>query len=226
MSRPAPDDFIDAHTHGSVPSAGIFSVENLMAHENRVPVPADGVAYTAGIHPWYLDEANKAEQLEYIRQIAADQRLIALGEAGFDRLRGPSAELQRSVFGEQVKISEEAGKPLIIHCVRWWEELLSARRRCRPGKPWLVHGFRGKKELGLQLISAGMYLSFWFDFIIRPESAALVKALPSDRIFLETDGAGVDIRDIYGKVAWDLTMSVDELKKIIFDNYMRFFVNE
>ena len=67
--------------------------------------------------------------------------------------------------------------------------------------PWLIHGFRGNIELAQQLISKGMYLSFWFDFVIRPESSELLRSLPKDRIFLETDGADVDIRDIYKKVA-------------------------
>ena len=89
--------------------------------------------------------------------------------------------------------------------------------------PWLVHGFRGNEELADQLISKGMYLSFWFDFVLRPESADLLKSLPTDRIFLETDGADVDIRDIYKKVSDDLDMSVDELKAIIFSNFFNLF---
>ena len=90
--------------------------------------------------------------------------------------------------------------------------------------PWLVHGFRGKKELALQLIKRGMYLSFWFDFVMRPESAELLRFLPKERIFLETDGADVDIREIYKKVSDDLAVSVDELKNIILGNFKYFYV--
>jgi len=47
------------------------------------------------------------------------------------------------------------------------DELLSEHRKLRPSTPWLVHGFRGKKELAMQLISKGMYLFIlWFDFIV------------------------------------------------------------
>jgi len=225
MNLPSQDDFIDIHTHGAVPSPGIFSVETLMAHEERKPEETIGLVFTAGIHPWYLNESNRKEQLEYIRGVAANPCLIAIGEAGFDRLRGPSMDLQRSTFEEQVEIAEEVHKSLIIHCVRWWDELLLAHKKFKPHKPWLVHGFRGKKELGLQLISSGMYISFWFDFIVRPEASELVRALPADRIFLETDGADVDIRDIYRKVAVDLSITVADLKKILFDNYYRLFID-
>jgi TatD DNase family protein len=89
--------------------------------------------------------------------------------------------------------------------------------------PWLIHGFRGNIELANQLLSKGMYLSFWYEFILRPESAELLKGLPADRIFLETDGADVDIKQIYNKVAIDLNIKVDQLKKIIINNYNTFF---
>jgi TatD DNase family protein len=122
-----------------------------------------------------------------------------------------------------VVISEEIRKPLYIHCVRAWDELLPAHKKLRPKMPWLIHGFRGNRELAMQLLSKGMYLSFWFDFIIRPESSKLVRSLPKERIFLETDGADVDIRAIYDKVAADLGLQVDELKKVLLRNFTEFF---
>jgi TatD DNase family protein len=149
--------------------------------------------------------------------------IIAIGEAGFDKLRGPSSELQRITFEEQVSVSEKAMKPVIIHCVRAWDELLAVQKKTRPKMPWLVHGFRGNKELAAQLISKGMYLSIWFEFALRPESAELIRHLPRDRFFLETDGADVDIRKIYEKVAGDLIIEVEELKSIIFNNFNAFF---
>ncbi len=71
-----------------------------------------------------------------------------------------------------------------------------------------------------------MYLSFWFDFALRPESADLFRFLPKDRIFLETDGADVSIKDIYEKVGDDLEISTVELNKIIFNNFMDLFNKE
>ena len=223
MNLPQPDDYIDIHTHNAKPAKGIFAVENLMAHENLMPGTITAKAFTAGIHPWHLNEFNRDKLLEYVSNVAGDPNLIAFGEAGFDKLRGPSVELQTSTFAEQVKIAGEYNKPLVIHCVRAWEELLAAHRNMKPLTPWLVHGFRGKKELALQLIKRGMYLSFWFDFVMRPDSAELLRFLPNYRIFLETDGADVDIRDIYRKVSIDLEMDVDELKRIVINNFNALF---
>jgi TatD DNase family protein len=223
MNLPDPVEYIDIHTHDSKPAVGIYAVENLMAHENLQPEKIAAKAFTAGIHPWHLNYKNREEQLKYILKVADNPDLVALGEAGFDKLKGPSIEIQRSTFEEQVKIADEKQKPLIIHCVRAWDELLAAHKNLKPAKPWLVHGFRGKKELALQLINRGMYLSFWFDFVLRPESSDLLRFLPKNKLFLETDGADVDIRKIYSKVSDDLALNISDLKTIIFNNYRVLF---
>ena len=225
MNLPDPDDYIDIHNHHAAYSPGVFTVDSLMAHEKLQPGNEKGIAYTAGIHPWFLDDQNRKQLLEYVNGIAGNSHIIAIGEAGFDKLKGPAVELQRLTFEEQVNIANRNRKPVVIHCVRAWDELMDAHRKLKPVKPWLVHGFRGKKELALQLISRGMYLSFWFDFAIRQESGELLRSLPKSRIFLETDGADVNIRDIYQKVSGDLALSIEELKKIILENYRALFTN-
>ena len=223
MQFPQSGDYIDIHVHDGTPASGIFILESLMAHEGKFPADTSGVAYTYGIHPWFLTEVNHNQLLNSVESSIGFPGVIAVGEAGFDRLRGPSVELQRQTFEEQVKISEETGKPVVVHCVRGWDELLLVRKKLRPKMPWLVHGFRGNVELATQLLSKGMYLSFWFDFILRPESSGLLEKLPLNKIFLETDGADVDIRDIYNKVAKDLKLTVEELKSIILKNFGDFF---
>ena len=224
MSLPGKDDYIDIHTHEARPYPGVFSVENIMAHENRIPEQTNGLAFTFGIHPWYLSEANHDHLIAEVEKSAQLQSVIALGEAGFDRIKGPSQELQRRTFERQILIAEEHRKPVVIHCVRAWDELLRAHKRLNPRMPWLVHGFRGNKDLATQLISKGMYLSFWFDFILKPESSELVRNLPKERIFLETDGADVNIADIYNKVSIDLGISIDELKEQILLNFNNLFI--
>ncbi|HEX2977163.1 MAG TPA: TatD family hydrolase, partial [Bacteroidales bacterium] len=156
-------------------------------------------------------------------KMANNPLVIAIGEAGFDKLKGPSFELQRKVFRMQVELSESLKKPLIIHCVRAWEELLSVHKEMRPEMPWMIHGFRGKIKLAEQLLSKGFYLSLWFEFVLRPESSDLIRALPQNRIFLETDGADVDIRDIYLKVSDDINLPLIDLKKTIYSNFIDFF---
>jgi len=224
MNLPGPEDYIDIHTHDEAASGpGIFSVISLMAHEPDRPENISSVAWTFGIHPWFLTESTHKHQIAAVLETAVNPSVIAIGEAGFDKLKGASPDLQRIAFEEQVAIAEEHNKPVVIHCVRAWEELFRAHKRLKPSLPWLVHGFRGNKDLAAQLISKNMFLSFWFNFIIRSEAAKLIKSLPAERIFLETDGSGVDIKDIYTKVSADLDITVDKLKKVIYKNYYDFF---
>jgi TatD DNase family protein len=224
MYLPQPGDYIDIHVHGGLPASGIFILESLMAHEGKLPVDVSGIAYTYGIHPWFLNEENHKQLINSVENTVIQPEIIAIGEAGFDRLRGPSPELQRTAFEEQIIISEKISKPIVIHCVRAWDELLAVHKKTKPKMPWLIHGFRGNVELASQLLSKGFYLSFWIDFVLRPESKELLKQLPADRIFLETDGADVDIKSIYNKVATDLDLSVDELKSIILKNFNKCLV--
>ena len=223
MKLPQPGDYIDIHTHGGKPSEGIFFIETLMAHEERTPGDCPEQACTYGIHPWYLDIYNYDKLINRVNASAAFPNLIAFGEAGFDKIRGPSMELQRRAFETQIAISEENKKPVIIHCVRAWDEMFAARKKFRPEMPWLIHGFRGNAESAKQLLSKGIYLSFWFDFIIRSESTRLIRDLPTDRIFLETDGADIDLTEIYRKVASDFAITVGDLKSIILSNFTNFF---
>lgn len=221
MYFPQNGDFIDIHVHGGTPSSGIFILESLMAHESKIPAAIAGVAFTYGIHPWFLNESNYKQLIISVESLISHPDIIAIGEAGFDRLRGPSPELQRRAFEDQIIISEKIRKPVVVHCVRAWDELLAVHKKLKPEMSWLIHGYRGNVKLATQLISKGMYLSFWFDFVLRPWSGDLLRHLPTDRIFLETDGADVDIKNIYDKVASDLDLSVDELKSIILKNFNR-----
>ena len=104
MNLPQPGDYIDCHVHGSRPAPGVFIVESLMAHEGKMPENINGVAYTFGIHPWFLDETNQKQQISSVETALNHPGIIAIGEAGFDKLRGPSPELQLKVFEEQVII--------------------------------------------------------------------------------------------------------------------------
>lgn len=223
MSFPEADDYIDIHTHGSGTKPGIFSVETLMVHEDKVPGDIKGIAFSAGIHPWYLTGENQKILLQRVKDYATHPSVIAVGEAGFDKIRGASPELQRQTFREQVIISEDMGKPLVIHCVKAWDELLEEHKALKPSLPWMVHGFRGKTTLAGQLLSRGFYLSLWYSFVFREEAAGLIRSIPEDRLFLETDGSDVDIRDIYVKVASFLGYSTEQLKLIIHNNFGSFY---
>jgi TatD DNase family protein len=225
MIFPKPDDFIDIHNHDVKQKVGSFSIDNIMVHEARIPDINSGLVYSTGIHPWFLTEANFNRLLERVDSFTELPFVVAVGEAGFDKPKGPSIELQRKAFEAQVGIANSRRKPLFIHNVKAWDELLAVHKRLKPETPWIVHGFQGKKELAEQLLSKGMFLSLWADFVLNRDSSSVIKSIPIERLFLETDAFEVDIKDIYLKVSDMFQITVSSLKGIIYQNYNNVFCN-
>lgn len=140
---------VDVHTHVA-PADGraIVSVN-----------PGQGLGsaphYSVGIHPWHADTGDVAE----VEHLAADPRVVAIGECGIDKLRGPGLEVQMPVFEAQARLAERLQKPLIIHCVRAYGEIMALHDRLHPTVPWIIHGFNRNAALARQLTDRGIYLS-------------------------------------------------------------------
>lgn len=101
-------------------------------------------------------------------------------------------------FVRQIEIAEHLHKPLVIHCVRSFNELTELRRDHR-ATPWVVHGFTGSIELYTQLTKWDIGVSFGAA-ILDPQRTKVRETLAvADpyRIFLETDDSGADIHEIY-----------------------------
>ena len=114
--------------------------------------------------------------------MAADPRVVAVGEAGLDAVRGGDAAIQEDVFVRQALLAEKVEKPLVVHCVRRYGRILELHKAISPRQLWIIHGFRGKPELARQLSAAGIGISL---ALPRPEIEAIV---PPSLLFHETDG--------------------------------------
>ena len=152
------------------------------------PVPEgsleQGHLFSAGLHPWDVTEGFD-NQLDVLEKLLANPRVPAVGECGFDALKGPSHELQEKAFIRQIELSECFRKPMILHVVRDFDSVIRLRKQLKPTQPWLIHGFRGGPEQMNQLYAQGILVSFGLKH--NPES---LRQVPSDRLFLETDGVG------------------------------------
>lgn len=168
--------FTDIHSHSR---CGADIVTNLDYGAEIATAPGEAW-YSVGFHPW--DTAGGAmPDMEYLRRLAADARVVAIGEAGIDRLRGDTAT-QREVFRRQALLAEEVGKPLIIHCVKAWDDILALRRELKPNVEWIIHGFRGGVEQARQLLAAGFMLSLG-----ERHAPGADDFIPSERLYRETD---------------------------------------
>lgn len=198
--------YYDIHTHHFRLQPDTVAVYNRIvpargASFPDVPAPEQmcGSAswyYSVGIHPWYIDTEETERQFSLFRDRVGLPRVIAVGEAGLDKLAAVPFALQEKVFRYQAAVSEEIRKPLLIHCVKAWGEILAWRKKLSPRMPWVIHGFRGNPVLASQLLEHGFYLSVSDRFNPGVLSGTL---LP--RLFLETDERETDIKEVYRKAA-------------------------
>ena len=128
------------------------------------------------------------------------------------RLKGPSHELQEKAFIRQVDLSEKTGKPMILHVVRDFDTVIRLRKQLKPTQSWLIHGYRGGPEQMEQLHRSGLEVSFGLKY--NPES---LRQVPSDRLFLETDGKG-SIDALIKKSSLIRGESVDSIEKQLLRN--------
>jgi len=207
-------DYFDIHTH-HMGGDGFRIV-------NRPPddfMPCQEQWYSVGVHPWALQQGEvRQETWEKLREAAVHPQVLAVGEAGLDRLVQVPMKLQEAVFARQAELADEAGKPLIVHLVRAVDELLRLKKALKPGVPWIIHGFRGKAALAEELLRHGFYLSFGEKY----QEGAL-NVVPLSHLFLETDESLASIFRLYARAAAVRQLSVEELATAVRDNVHRVF---
>ena len=207
--------YYDIHTHHLPVHPEDAAIVNSLVPTFDVET---GLFRSVGIHPWELTEHNAGQLLDYLKQQLRKKQFVAVGEAGLDKLAVASMELQLTVFKAQVRLSEEYGLPLIIHCVKAMDELLAVKKEFRPQQAWIWHGFRGKPEQAVQLLKKGFYLSFGEHY---PDET--MQTVPDERLFLETDNSSLDIEDILCRAAKVRGVEVEVLRETIRRNIQNVF---
>jgi len=222
MNIPTESNYIDIHTHSSRDNC--FYVRNIFAQDLPLGLP-EGGPFSAGLHPWHLEEVDIKHSLKILEKAAADPRIIAIGEAGIDRNKNIHYELQETAFLEQIRISEEIKKPLIIHCVKAYSDLLYFRKLKEWTMKWMFHWFNENLTIANELIERDCYLSFGRS-LLHPngKNAEVFKSIPIEKAFLETDDAEVTIEDVYKKAAELKGISMEELKIIMNLNFQSLFL--
>ena len=92
----------DIHTH-HVPLSPEYVIRSIAV--GRDVMDAHAVHLSVGIHPWFLTEDNVDQLLFTLRQSLGDERVVALGEAGLDKLRGEAMTIQTTVFRQEEGVS-------------------------------------------------------------------------------------------------------------------------
>ena len=199
--------FFDFHQHKSHNSYGIYNL-----HQEEI-LPEN--YFSIGIHPKDID-GNWQENLEKVKEISQQQNCAAIGECGLDALINIDENLQKKVFEAQILWANEINKPMIIHCVKRFQELIPFQKLAKV--PLIIHGFNKKKAIADEMLKHGFYLSFGKSVLHSVSLQAIVKDFPLEKMFLETDDADFDIAELYQKVAELKEISLGKLQKQISNN--------
>jgi len=206
--KPRNAAFFNLHTHNPSTNPGELALVNQYPLEFDASIPLCSV----GIHPWFIQEETLNKELTLVEQYAQLPQVAALGECGLDKRIAVPFALQQQVFEAQLQLAEHVQKPVIIHCVAAFQELIATIRIAKITVPIIIHGFSKNNTLAQQLLQEGYYLSFGKYLFLQPELAEVLSNVPADRFFLETDAMDRSIQEVYALVADCKKMSVDQLK--------------
>ena len=214
--------FVNIHTHTSKPEANLIQIVNL---DLETLCPEHGY-YSCGIHPWALDKADF--QIEKAFALLEERlqlpNVLALGEAGLDKMHKDNFEKQITVFERQIELSETLQKPMVLHDVKSHNEILALRKKHKAKQPWILHGFNGTEQDIRQLTSQGLYLSVG-ESLLHSERKIYnsFKFIDLDFLFLETDMSTTGIETIYEEAAKLLDIDITALQRRLFANFARLF---
>ena len=209
--------YIDIHTH-NMPEGENVAIANVFASQPIPPAASPNTFFSYGIHPWYVDSLE--EQMSNLEQACRNSSVIAIGECGFDVNSQATPAIQANLFLRHVLLSERHKKPLIIHCVKSFNELIRIRKQTSPTQAWILHGFNSNSETVKQCLRNNFYFSFG-EQLFRPNSNAAIatQAIPLCRIFLETDESLMPISAIYQQYASVCNTPLQQVKERIWVNY-------
>ncbi len=219
---PGEEDYIDIHSHRASAPGGVFRLYNLFLDDYAGECPKP---FSVGFHPWHISKTTRTEDISRRLGLAAgDENAFAIGECGLDKVIPAGLNFQKEIFLKHIGYSEESGKPLIIHCVKAYNELIEIRRDFQAEQSWIVHGFNSSLAMAEQLISHGMYISIGERILRKKEkSEEILLGLPLESIFFETDDDEIEIETLYAEVASLRGLEIPSLKKAIHQNFLKVF---
>lgn len=211
--------YFNLHTHQYTNQQGVLELVNQYPQEFDVAIPF----YSIGIHPLYIDENRLESDFQIVNEKLALPECLALGECGLDKRSETPFEIQVTVLEKQLALVEKHQKPVVIHCVAAFQELIAIKKKLKISVPILIHGFSKKEELAKQLIDNGFYVSFGKNLLRNPELESVFKSIPNDRFLLETDMITEGIHEVYVVAAHYKNIEVSELQEMINNNCKKIF---
>ena len=212
-------EFLNLHTHKWTNQPNVLELVNQYPQEFDATIPY----YSIGIHPWFIVEERVEADLAIIESKLQAVNCLAVGECGLDKRIEIPMELQQMVFEKQLLLAQKYQKPVVIHCVAAFQEVIALKKKMNISVPMLLHGFSKNVQIAKQVLDNGFYISFGKYLLLNKELEAVFKSVPNNRFFLETDTVEEGIKAVYELAAKYKGISVEEIHEIVNTNFNEVF---
>jgi len=207
--------FIDIHTHSQIKSSGIrvasfFLGDNIKEAEDPICV---------GLHPWHSDSSDLDLENRFAPYL---ERAVALGEIGLDRTIQVPIKKQAELFVAQLEIAKRFHLPVVIHCVKAYSDILAIMPKYKE-LTYIFHGFYANEQILKSLLLYNSYFSVGIRELLRPKGNALIRSIPINRLFLETDESMTAIEDVYNAASEATGIAITELREQLYSSYINLF---
>ncbi len=220
INKPNLMPYFDVHTHRRPRHSDVVCVRN--AYHFLPRMSATNMYYSMGVHPWMLSKYYHQSVISKLKELAKHPKVVAIGEIGLDKLK-PNLSLQEAAFLVQTDIAKDAALPIILHCVKAYETLLPLLKNFPQAA--VMHNFYTSKEMCsayLKLPNAYFSLGKNF-FLANGLNQAFAKAIPLERIFVESDQGNIDMRLRYVQLANFYGIEPKVLEAQINENALKVF---
>ncbi len=159
----------------------------------------DGVYAAVGLHPGDIPHV-ALRDLKKLRQLAAELKVVAIGEIGLDYYREAKdnaslRQQQKDLFVAQLELAKERKLPVVIHNRAAETDILGILRAysgslSKDGRPWgVMHCFSGDEKFALDCIEIGLFISYTGILTFKNATALrdVARKIPLDSVMLETD---------------------------------------
>ena len=177
----------------------------------------EGVFATAGMHPHDANAFDR-EAGARIEELLGDPLVLAVGECGLDffRMRSPRED-QLRVFGLHIAMSNELGKPLVVHVRDAWPDVLRVLDEGSAERV-VIHCFSGDADVARECAARGYWVSFAGN-VTYPKNEHLrqaANAVDLDRILVETDSPFLAPQKLRGRdnEPANVRLTIDEIARV------------
>lgn len=207
--------YVDIHSH-SLQKTRHIKIVSIFLGENVTEIEQ---CMCVGIHPWHSDISIDDLEPKFAPYV---ERMVALGEIGLDRTILIPLKKQQEIFEAQLDIAQKHQLPVIIHCVKAYTDVLATIRRYN-GLTYIFHGFYANETILKNLQKYNCYFSVGLRELQRTSGTTLIKQIPLDRLFLETDDSNMDIEAVYMAASKATNINLFEMKELLYNNYTHLF---